>query len=109
MMRGLLTVFAALVSPVVCAQTFPERLVHYIVPGSPGSGADILGRIVAGGLTQISGQQVVVENRTGAGGNIGAEIAVKAPADGHTLLQISMTHALNVTLYRKLKEYEFAC
>jgi tripartite-type tricarboxylate transporter receptor subunit TctC len=102
MMRGLLTAIALLLSPLVFAQNYPERLVHYIVPGSPGSGADILGRIVAGGLTQLSAQQVVVENRTGAGGNIGPEIAAKAPADGHTLLQISMTHALNVTLYRKL-------
>ena len=91
----------AVVLPAV-AQVYPERLAHYIVPGSPGSGADILGRIMAGGLTQLSGQQVVVENRTGAGGNIGAEMAAKAPADGQTLLQISMTHALNVTLYRKL-------
>ena len=65
MMRGLLTVFAALLSPVACAQTFPERLAHYIVPGSPGSGADILGRIIVGGLTQLSGQQVVVENQIG--------------------------------------------
>jgi tripartite-type tricarboxylate transporter receptor subunit TctC len=86
----------------VCAQTYPDRLARYIVPGSPGSGADVLARIVAGGLSQLSGQQVVVENRTGAGGNIGAEIAAKAPADGYTLLQISMTHALNVTLYKKL-------
>ena len=101
--RGALSfmVLVCAIAPAM-AQGYPERLAHYIVPGSPGSGADILGRIVAGGLTQLSGQQVVVENRTGAGGNIGAEIAAKAPADGHTLLQISMTHALNVTLYRKL-------
>ncbi len=99
----MLTVVVALVVGTrVWAQTYPDRLARYIVPGSPGSGADILARIVAGGLGQLSGQQVVVENRTGAGGNIGAEIAAKAPADGYTLLQISMTHALNVTLYRKL-------
>jgi tripartite-type tricarboxylate transporter receptor subunit TctC len=95
-----------LVAAVLCtdaaAQTYPDRLLRYIVPGSPGSGADILGRIVGSGLTQLSGQQVVVENRTGAGGNIGAELAAKAPADGYSVLQISMTHALNVSLYRKL-------
>jgi tripartite-type tricarboxylate transporter receptor subunit TctC len=93
----------ALALPLVAqAQVYPDRLARYIVPGSPGSGADILARIVAGGMSQLSGQQVLVENRTGAGGNIGAEIAAKAPADGYTVFQISMTHALNVTLYRKL-------
>ena len=84
------------------AQSYPDRLTHYIVPGSPASGADVLGRIVANGLTQLSGQQVVVENRSGAGGNIGAELAARAAADGYTVLQVSMTHALNVSLYRKL-------
>ena len=54
MMRGLLTVLAALVSPVVCAQTFPDRLAHYIVPGSPGSGADILGRIIDRKSTRLN-------------------------------------------------------
>ena len=84
------------------AQSYPVKVVRYLVPGSAGSGADVLGRIVAGGLTQVFGQQVIVEDRTGAGGNIGAEFAAKAPADGYTLLQISMTHALNVSLYRSL-------
>ena len=84
------------------AQGMPERPLRYLVPGSPGSGADVLGRILAGGLGPRLGQQVVVENRSGAGGNIGAEIAAKAAADGHTVLQISMTHALNATLYTKL-------
>ncbi len=84
------------------AQVYPDKLARYIVPGSPGSGADVLARIVAGGLGQLSGQQVVVENRTGAGGNIGAEIAARAPADGYTLFQITLTHALNVSLYKKL-------
>ncbi len=84
------------------AQATHERPLRYIVPGSPGSGADVLGRILGGALAVRLGQQVVVENRSGAGGNIGAEIAAKAVADGNTVLQISMTHALNVTLYTKL-------
>ena len=84
------------------AQGTHERPLRYIVPGSPGSGADVLGRILGGGLAVRLGQQVVVENRSGASGNIGAEIAAKAVADGNTVLQISMTHALNVTLYKKL-------
>ena len=88
-MSGLRRTLVALVlaSPLAAqAQAYPDKLARYIVPGSPGSGADILARIVAGGLSQLSGQQVVVENRTGAGGNIGAEIAAKAPADGYTIV-----------------------
>jgi len=70
---------------------------------SAGSGADTMGRIAAGGLTQELGQQVVVENRTGAAGNIGAELAAKAPPDGYTLFQVSTTHAANVSLYKNLR------
>jgi tripartite-type tricarboxylate transporter receptor subunit TctC len=83
-------------------QGYPVKVVRYVVPGSAGSGADVLGRILAGGLGQVFGQQVIVDNRAGAGGNIGAELAAKAAADGHTVLQISLTHALNVSLYRRL-------
>ena len=83
-------------------QDYPVKVVRYVVPGSAGAGTDVLGRIVAGRLSQVFGQQVIVENRAGAGGNIGAEIAAKAPADGYTVLQISLTHALNVSLYRNL-------
>ena len=69
---------------------------------SPGSGADTIGRIVAGGMSPALGQQVVIDNRTGAAGNIGAELAAKSPADGYTVFQASMTHAVNVTLYSNL-------
>ena len=84
------------------AQAYPAKVVRYIVPMSPGSGADTIGRIVTGGLTQVFGQQVIVDNRTGAAGNIGAEAAARAPADGYTLFQASSTHAANVSLYRNL-------
>ena len=84
------------------AQAYPSKVVRYVVPMSPGSGADTIGRIAAGGLTQVFGQQVIVDNRTGAAGNIGAEAAAKAPADGYTLFQASSTHAANVSLYRNL-------
>ncbi len=73
-----------------------------LVPFSAGSGSDIIGRIYAGGLPEILGQQVILENRAGAAGNIGAEIAARAPADGYTLLMVNMAHAVNVTMYRKL-------
>jgi tripartite-type tricarboxylate transporter receptor subunit TctC len=72
------------------------------VPFSPGSGSDTLGRIIAGGLTDVFGQQVIVDNRAGAAGNIGAEIAAKAPPDGYTLLLANLGHAANVSLYRNL-------
>ena len=86
----------------LCAQSYPSRVVHYVVPTPPGSGADVIGRIVASGLAQAFGQQVVIDNKGGGGNNIGAEFAAKAPADGYTLFQVSLTHAVNVTLYRKL-------
>ena len=84
------------------AQDYPSKPIRYIVTSSPGSGLDIYGRIIAGGLTEVLGQQVFVENRAGAGGNIAAAIAAKAPADGYTLLQINNNHTINVTLYRNL-------
>lgn len=85
------------------AQTYPTKAVRYIVPSSAGSGADVVARIIASGLSPVLGQQVLIDNRAGAGGNIGAEVAAQAPADGHTVFQITMTHALNASLYRKLR------
>ena len=84
------------------AQSYPAKLVRYVVPVAAGSGADVLGRIMADGLTQAFGRQVIVDNRAGAGANIGAEIVARAAPDGHTLLQVMISHAANVTLYRKL-------
>ena len=84
------------------AQSYPAKVVRVVVPTTPGSGADVIGRIVAEGLTQVFGQQVIVENRGGASSNIGAEFVARAPADGYTLLQASMTLAANVSLFRNL-------
>ena len=84
------------------AQGYPAKPVRYLVAFSAGSGADTLGRIVAGGMSQTLGQQVVVENRTGAAGNIAAEIAAKSPPDGYLLFQASQTHATNASLYKNL-------
>ncbi|OGA55028.1 MAG: hypothetical protein A3G24_25895 [Betaproteobacteria bacterium RIFCSPLOWO2_12_FULL_62_13] len=84
------------------AQDYPSKPIRYIVPSSAGSAVDTIGRIVAGGLGEIFGQQVIVDNRAGAGGNIGAAIAAKTPPDGYTLLQVNNNHATNVTLYRNL-------
>ncbi len=84
------------------AQDYPARPIRYIVPSSAGSAVDTIGRIIAGGLAGVFGQQVIVDNRAGAGGNIGAAVAAKAPADGYTLLQANNNHAANATLYRNL-------
>ena len=85
------------------APGYPARVIRYVIPGGAGAGTDIIGRIIAAGLTQGLGQQVIVDNRPGAGGNIGAELGAKAAPDGYTILQISITHAVNVTLYRSLR------
>jgi tripartite-type tricarboxylate transporter receptor subunit TctC len=86
----------------VCAQSYPAKVVRLLVPYSAGSGADTIGRIIAAGLTDAFGHQVIVDNRAGAAGNIGAELAARAPADGHTLLLANLAHAANVSMYRNL-------
>jgi tripartite-type tricarboxylate transporter receptor subunit TctC len=100
--RCLICFGAAFMSATTLAQTYPTKPVRYVIPMSPGSGADVIGRIVAIGLAPALGQQVVVDNRTGAAGNIGAELVSKAPPDGYTVFQGSMTHTTNVSLYTNL-------
>jgi tripartite-type tricarboxylate transporter receptor subunit TctC len=97
----LVTASCALVTTEAWSQ-YPVKPVRYLMPQPSGSGADTVGRIVAQGLTQVWGQQVIVDNRTGAAGNIGAEIGARAPADGYTILQVSLTHAVNASLYKNL-------
>ncbi len=85
-----------------CAQVYPARPVHMIVPFPGGSAPDIIGRLVGQWLADQLGQQFVVENKPGAGSNIGTELVVKAPADGYTILLDVLTNVLNVSLYRNL-------
>ncbi len=84
------------------AQTFPTRPVRLIIPFSAGGAADVPGRILGQRLAEGFKQQVVIENRPGAGSTIGAEAAAKAPPDGHTLFMISNTHFVSAALYKKL-------
>ncbi len=85
------------------AQGFPSKQVRIIVPQAPGGASDALSRIIAAKLGEKWGQQVIVENRAGAGGNIGTLEAAKSPADGHTLLLGYIgTHAINPSLYHNL-------
>lgn len=82
------------------AQDYPTRPVRLIVPFPPGGSNDLVGRLIATHLGEHLGKQVVVENRGGAGGVIGTEIVAKSPSDGHTLLVISLAHAINPWLYK---------
>ena len=84
------------------AQGYPSRPVRMIVPFATGGGTDIQARVFATKLQPLLGQQIIVDNRTGAGGNIGAELVAKAPPDGYTVLFQSASLAVNATLYSKL-------
>jgi tripartite-type tricarboxylate transporter receptor subunit TctC len=86
----------------VLAQNWPVKPVRMIVPFATGGGTDIQARLFSAKLQPLLGQQVFVDNRTGAGGNIGAELAAKSPPDGYTVLFQSASLAVNATLYRKL-------
>ncbi len=94
--------FVAAGSHLAQAQTWPARSVRIIAPSSPGSGVDVVSRLVAQKLSVNLGQQVVVDNRAGAGGNLGTEIAAKAAPDGYTLFMATPSYAINPALYSKL-------
>ena len=84
------------------AQAYPSKPVRIMVTFTTGGAADITARVVADQLGRMWNQQVVVENRIGAGGNIGVEAVFRAPADGYTVLMASNTHAINQALYKNL-------
>ena len=92
-----------MVQPVLAAEpAYPNRLVRIIVPLAPGGGTDNLTRIMAPRLIELLGQQVVIENRPGAGGQIGTDFVAKAPPDGYTILNVESSFASNPSLFRKL-------
>jgi tripartite-type tricarboxylate transporter receptor subunit TctC len=93
---------AAAIASTAAGQAYPTKPVRMIAASSPGSAVDIVARIVAQKLGEQLGQQVVVDNRAGAGGNLGAELAAKAAPDGYTLFMGTPAHAINTGLYRKL-------
>jgi tripartite-type tricarboxylate transporter receptor subunit TctC len=90
------------VSRVARAQTYPTRLVRLIIGYPPGGGPDITARLIGQSLSERLGQPFVIDNRPGAGSNIGTEAVVRAPADGYTLLIAASANASNATLYDKL-------
>ena len=96
------TVLAAASSSAIAADAFPNRPVRFIVTFPPGGGLDLMSRIVGKTLTETWGQQVIIDNRIGAGGTIGTALAAKAAPNGYTLLFVSSSHAINPAVYRKL-------
>jgi tripartite-type tricarboxylate transporter receptor subunit TctC len=101
MFRILLLALAALVlSPAARAQ-YPDRPIRLIVPFAPGGGGDLQARLMAGAIAPLLGQPIVIENRTGAGGNIGTAVVAQAEPDGYTLLATTPAFAINESLYAR--------
>ena len=94
-------VLAAFVCATACAQDYPVKPIRFILPFPPGGGTDTLARIVGQKLGENLGQTIVLDNRPGAGANIGAEIGAHSVADGYTLTMGNIAHAINMTLYAK--------
>jgi len=92
-------VCALVLAAPAAAQDYPIKPIRMIIPFPPGGGSDVTGRVVATALSERLGRQVVVDNRAGAGGVIGTELAANAPRDGYTLLMVSLAHAVNPWLY----------
>ena len=104
---GLRTAFCVIVLAGACAvpiaslaQDYPSKAIRLIVPFPPGGGTDILARAIGQKLTESMGQNVIVDNRPGAGGNLGAELAAKSAPDGHTIMMVSASYAVNASLYK---------
>jgi tripartite-type tricarboxylate transporter receptor subunit TctC len=103
---ALVVVAAPYASPAL-AQSYPAKPIRMVIPFSPGGATDLLGRLVGQKLSDRVGQPVIAENRTGGGGNIGAEYVVKAAPDGYTVMIAGIPHSINMSLYRKLN-YDLA-
>ena len=109
--RGWFVLAVALVGIVPAQAQYPTRAVRLIVPFAPGSGTDSVARFIQPQMSAALGQQLVIDNRAGAAGNLGAEIAAKAPADGYTVLMGNISHSISMTLYNRpgfdlMKDFE---
>ena len=99
---GALAVAAGVAAPAARAQDYPKRPIRFIVPFPAGGTIDSVARQLAQDFGARVGQTVIVENRAGANGVIGTDSVAKAPADGHTLLLVTASFAINPTVYKKL-------
>jgi tripartite-type tricarboxylate transporter receptor subunit TctC len=107
--RSLLVKTAALLvamTTAAAAQQYPTKPIRLIIPFPPGGSNDVVGRLVATQLSEKLGRQIIVDNRSGAGGVVGTELASQAPKDGYTLLVISIAHAVNPWLYDLKGRYD---
>ncbi len=103
MLAAALATAGALLAAPLLAQSWPAKPVRMVIPWPPGGGNDILGRVLADPLGQALGQSIVVENRGGSNGLLGAEVVARAPADGYTIMFHSVTsHMLNPAFYPKV-------
>ena len=104
LLAAFLTLAAALVyaAPAAAADAYPTRTIRWIVPYPPGGTTDILARIMGQRLSERLGQQVLIDNRPGAGNNIGTELAIKSTPDGYTVFLVNPANAINATLYSNL-------
>ena len=99
---GLIALAAALAGAVPAHAQYPTRSIRFIVPYAAGSAPDIVGRIIGTPLSEALGRPVVIDNRPGAAGNIGAELVAHSTPDGYTVMMANLSHAISVTLYSKL-------
>ena len=102
LMKYLFAALAVVLSGSALAQSYPSKPVRVVVPFPPGGGTDIVARTVTPKMAEILGQPLIIDNRAGAGGNIGTEAVAKSPADGYTLLVASASTAINTTLIPNL-------
>lgn len=93
---------SVLAGPAAAQSDYPSKPIHWVVAYPPGGTTDLLARLMAQWLSQRLGQQVIIDNKPGAGNNIGTEFAVRAPADGYTIFLVNPANAINATLYPKL-------
>jgi tripartite-type tricarboxylate transporter receptor subunit TctC len=97
-----IAIAAATLASGAVAQSYPTKPVRLIVPYAPGGGVDIIARATAQELSKRVNQQIIVDNRTGAGGNVGSDVVAKSPPDGYTLLMASPGNTINPSLYAKM-------